>query len=366
MRQIKPELTDEFLKKGVDPDKVASGQPILINLFRELVESNAKLAYKNKDHLIFYRGQIEDFTNRAGTSSFYPTIYRGDYLKNNELRNRFDILKGSCKTLVSIFEDNQIEGYKVLKRKKYIQWSVLQHYDVCSTPLLDFTHSLRVACSFALTDNNGEFGYVYSFGLPYITNRISINSEHDLVNIRLLSICPPNALRPYFQEGYLAGTEDITTNYESKTELDFNNRLIVKYKIPNNKNFWGRGFNRIPKNSLYPDNDPIYELCKIVAEKAKRELKSGDLGDFLKEWSELEEYIQNKAGSDRHRYISIRDGLGSLLQSEIIPKDLYYQIERIRKFRNQLVHTPKKIEPTDVHKFLNLLIESKLELKKQF
>ena len=63
-----------------------------------------------------------------------------------------------------------------------------------------------------------------AFGLPYITNRISVNSEQDLVNVRLLSICPPDALRPYFQEGYLAGTDEVTTDYDSKDELDFTKR----------------------------------------------------------------------------------------------------------------------------------------------
>lgn len=72
-----------------------------------------------------------------------------------------------------------------------------------------------------MDDNNEEFGYVYVFGFPYITNRISRNSEHDLINVRLLSICPPTALRPYFQEGYLAGTDEVTTNFDSKSELDF-------------------------------------------------------------------------------------------------------------------------------------------------
>jgi len=60
---------------------------------------------------------------------------------------------------------------------------------------------LRVACSFATMDNENEFAYIFVFGLPYFTNRITINSEHDIINIRLLSICPPTALRPYFQEG---------------------------------------------------------------------------------------------------------------------------------------------------------------------
>lgn len=77
------------------------------------------------------------------------------------------------------------------------------------------------------------------FGFPYLTNRISFNSEHDIVNIRLLSICPPEAYRPHFQEGYLAGTDEITDNYERKIELDFNNRLIIKFELPVEKTFWG-------------------------------------------------------------------------------------------------------------------------------
>lgn len=81
--------------------------------------------------------------------------------------------------------------------------------------------------------------------MPYYINRISYNSEQDLVNIRLLSISPPKALRPYFQEGFLVGTEDITYNYgNDKDELDLNNRLIAKFKIPNNTEFWGSEFKK--------------------------------------------------------------------------------------------------------------------------
>jgi hypothetical protein len=44
--------------------------------------------------------------------------------------------------------------------------------------------------------------------------------QRDGKNVRLLSICPPDALRPCFQEGYLAGTGEVTTDYAlSKDDL---------------------------------------------------------------------------------------------------------------------------------------------------
>ncbi|WP_116770091.1 FRG domain-containing protein [Maribacter litoralis] len=364
MRSIEGKLTQEILDFiGGDPRTVASSNAFPIKTFRELVEKTAQLAYLNKDHLLFYRGQNSDYRNRGGSSTFYPSIYRGDYLQQREVNNRFDILNGACKSLTDLFVNQKVEGYKELKRKKYIQWSVLQHYEVCATPLLDFTHSLRVACSFALQDNNSDNAYIFVFGLPYITNRISVNSEHDLVNIRLLSICPPHALRPYFQEGYLVGTEDITTTYDSKSELDFNNRLIAKFEIPNSDDFWGESFDQIPKDSLYPDNDPIWELTKEIKDLADRELKAGDLGEFLKLWSELEETVVNKVKRRTDRFMSVREAIRLLYDQGQITKELLYEIDRLRKFRNQLVHTPKKVKPGMVQEFIVELERLNEEIK---
>ena len=364
MRSIEGKLTQEILDFiGGDPRTVASSNAFPIKTFRDLVEKTAQLAYLNKDHLLFYRGQNSDYRNRGGSSTFYPSIYRRDYLPQREVINRFDILNGACKILTDLFVDQKVEGYKELKRKKYIQWSVLQHYEVCATPLLDFTHSLRVACSFALQDNNSDNAYIFVFGLPYITNRISVNSEHDLVNIRLLSICPPHALRPYFQEGYLAGTEDITTTYDSKSELDFNNRLIAKFEIPNSDDFWGESFDQIPKKSLYPDNDPIWELTKEIKDLADRELKAGDLGEFLKLWSELEETIVNNVKKRTDRFMSVREAIRLLYDQGQITKELLYEIDRLRKFRNQVVHTPKKINPGMIQDFIFELERLNKEIK---
>lgn len=363
MRRIQPELTKELFDYFGDPNKIGSCEPFPVNTFRELVEHTAKLSFKNKDYLLFYRGQNADYKNKAGNSTFYPSIYRGDYLPMRELSYHFDILEGACKALIELFENEKIEGYRELKRRKAVQWSILQHYEVCTTPYLDFTQSLRVACSFATMDNTSDYAYIFVFGLPYLTNRITINSEHDLINIRLLSICPPTALRPYFQEGYLVGTDDITTNYESKTELDFNNRLIAKFKIPNNESFWGDGFNKIPKKSLYPDNDPIFDLCHRIKEITDRELKTGDLGEFLKLWTELEELMITMAGRKTNRVSGIREVLRSLNEQGVIDNEQSNQIDRLRNFRNTLVHTPKKITSKQLQHYLYSLDNTIKQIK---
>jgi hypothetical protein len=363
MRDIQPTLTEELLRHFGDNTKVGSGDAYRVNTFRELVEQTAKLSFKNKDHLLFYRGQAKDYRNKAGGSTFYPSIYRGEYVLHRDMRRKFDVLEGAGKALVDLFEQKEIEGFKELKRRKAVQWSVLQHYEVCDTPYLDFTHSLRVACSFATMENEQDHAYVFVFGLPYLTNRITINSEHDLVNIRLLSICPPTALRPYFQEGYLAGTDEITHNYEHKTELDFNRRLVAKFQIPTAKSFWGDGFDPIPKLSLYPNNDPIFHLCKEIKDLADKGLQTGDIGEFLQKWAELEEKLISHVGDSTSRYPTMLDAIRIVSRESKIDSGMAAKLDSLRRFRNDLVHNPKKLNANQLRDFLQILEEVSSEIR---
>jgi hypothetical protein len=365
MRAIEGKLTPDLLEfvEG-DPKLVANKDGFPVNRFRDLVMETARLSYLNKDHLLFYRGQTHDYRNRGNSSTFYPSIYRADYLAQRELDNRFRVLNGSCDALVKLFVDREINGFKEVKRRKFIQWSILQHYEVCSTPLLDFTHSLRVACSFALQNNILDKAYVYVFGLPYITNRITINSEHDLVNIRLLSICPPDALRPFFQEGYLAGTDDVTNEYDLKSELDFNNRLIAKFVIPNDGSFWGESFHQIPENSLYPDNDPIEQVCNEIKDQADRGLKPGDIGEFLKLWNHLEKLINKLAQIPTNRYYSFGEAQKYLFDNNIIEKDFFTLLDKLRRFRNLVVHNPDKVSGGTLISNISLIEEAILEFER--
>ena len=362
MQSITGKLPKELSEK-YDSKSISKSDPLLVNTFPELVAQVARLAYYNKDQLLFFRGQGNDYRNRADSSTFLPSIYRGDYVNKSELDYRFDNLEEACKQIVRKFEDEKVTGYTEFRRKKLIQWSIIQHYEVCPTPLIDFTQSLRVACSFAFLGNSSDFGYIFVFGLPYLTNRISSNSEEDIVNIRLLSITPPDALRPYYQEGYLAGTTDVTTDYESKSELDFNNRLIMKFKIPRKESFWGKDFNIIPETALYPQNDKILQICQEIKVGVGSYLKSTDIGNFLKEWNEIEKIILSKAKLTKRHY-SLREALKAIRETENIDDQLIWQIDHLRRFRNDLVHNIKDISSAAVGEYMHSLREVKLELKK--
>jgi len=354
MRQIHGNLTKE-LSKHTSTKEVGKDSGYPVKTFRKLVEQVAKLSYLNKDYLLFYRGQKNDYRNKANSSTFYPTIYRGDYVPQQELDFRFDKLESASKILSHLFKKSKIQGQYELRRKKYIQWSILQHYEVTETPLIDLTQSLRVACSFAQLWNDQKTAFVYVFGLPYYSNRISINSEHDLVNIRLLSITPPEALRPYFQEGYLVGTEDIANEYDNKGELDLNNRLIAKFEIPNNNRFWGADFKRIPETALYPKNDRINTICKEIGQEISMDLAPTELGNFLKIWTNFEQRIIKQARSYKRNVFTTRDAI-NILKWNSGDQNIYntmVQFDALRNFRNRLVHNPTEISNEELH--INLI-----------
>lgn len=354
MREIKPTLTPELDAHCRDVP-VWRVSPFPISTFRKLVEHVARLAYANRDQLLFFRGQNKDYQSKAGGTTLYPWIYREDALPIRELRHRFEMLDQAARLLADKFKTEDIEGHRELRRKRYIQWSILhQHSEVAATPLLDLTQSLRVACSFAQLRGTDSACYVYAVGLPYITNRISINSEQDIAIVRLLSICPPSALRPYFQEGYLAGTTDVTFDFDSKTELDFRNRLIAKFEIPRAKTFWRGGFEQIPETALLPKRDKILDLCNELKAELKDELRPGDLGEFIRDWSSLEDYLLTSARHLTQRNVSVREAISVLEKNGTLPSETARELESLRSFRNAIVHRPDTVRPAALREWLPL------------
>jgi hypothetical protein len=357
LQSIRPQLTKEISRHVRDRD-VWRAAPFEIANYRDLVEHVARLAYANRNHLLFFRGQDKDYQSKAEGSTLYPAIYRGDSVPHAELEVRFRQLEVAERILSRLFEERGIEGARDIARKTYIRWSILQHYEVVPTPLLDVTQALRVACSFAQLASTDPTCYVYVLGFPYPTNRISINSEEDIANIRLLSICPPAALRPYFQEGYMAGTPDIRTNFETKTELDFRNRLIAKFAIPRAQRFWNAGFEATPKTALYPPGDEVEILCQeVVAQLRAVRASQGGVGELLVEWGQLEERFLARARQLSERNISVRDALRVLVSNGTLTEDIAATLDRIRQVRNTAAHRPGRLADFEAEKALHELRE---------
>jgi hypothetical protein len=266
LQQKKEKLTDKNWAKPFLLDDILASNAKKIKTYDELVTDVAQIQHRNRNLTLYYRGQNIDF-KPFGETSILPSIYRkkkGE--KRLMLKSGFETLKNKAEELKKLFRESTIKyaGTSMLNKYPEIAWSLLQHYEVCDTPLLDLTHSLHVACSFAFDRNTGDTGIIYIIGMPWLTDSIGYNTYEELVNIKLLSVCPPQAQRPFFQEGYLAGP---FPNYKLNdvnrvTQFDFNRRLIAKFEIPiKTGNFWGDGFDRIPSAKLYQDNDEIKKIC---------------------------------------------------------------------------------------------------------
>jgi hypothetical protein len=336
-----------------DINNIAKSEGVLVRTYKDLVKEIAELSYLNPDFMLFFRGQAIDYKNKSSSTTLYPSIYREERLTKDELKYKLDVLSAASSLLVDKLEKQRIIGKLELKRKKQLQWSILQHYEVSPTPLLDITHSLRVACSFSALNNPNEFSYVYILALPYITGRISINSEYDLINIRLLSISPPQALRPFFQEGYLVGTEYICDEYENKAELDFNRRLLAKYKIPNSESFWGRSFNKIDESLLYPKSDIMFDICNEIKEELDYKVAAGNetIGGFLFKWNSLENILRTLNGGQ----YNTNQGLKYLKYNSELTDINFNKLDEIRKFRNKVVHEPNSITLNGLHQYDSML-----------
>lgn len=227
-----------------------------IQRFEDLVEAMAAIAFHNPEYALFFRGQRSDHRNTAGETSFYPTLYRpeaGGRLAGTELARRRTELDARAASLVALFKSSGMPGADKLASFPELSWSVLQHYEVCRTPLLDVTHSLRVAASFA-TESDGA-GYVYALALPHPTGTLTYSAEEELLMVRLLGICPPDAKRAYFQEGYLLGSFP-TVQARRGAHLDAGRRVVAKFRV-GGKRFWTDRFPAIPHDALYPEDDAL-------------------------------------------------------------------------------------------------------------
>lgn len=242
--------------------EVRISKPKIVKSFRELVGLIAKISYHNPHFSIFYRGQNKDYARKGGLSRVYPSSFRRQP-DNSTLEEITERLKKAEELFLKKSKSFFSHGYDKLVKYRELRWAILQHYEVCPTPLLDITHSLKAASSFALNNATDE-GVLLVFGFPYPYGSISYLVEEELLIVKLLSICPPQAMRPYYQEAYLVGTFPTSVDVEDMdAKLDVGRRLVAKF-ILKKKSFWDKDFQNIPDEALFPNNDPMRDICDEI------------------------------------------------------------------------------------------------------
>lgn len=223
-----------------------------------------------------FRGQTSDLRNAQENTTLKPSLFRPikgqSSLPNSDILNtRFLTLKNAEIELVRLYKNARMLGVERLKRHRILRWAILQHYEVCPTPLLDVTHSLRIAASFASQDATGHNAFLFVLAVPNLSGAITASAEAGLQIIRLASVCPPTAVRPHIQEGYLLGEYPEMFDHDQKElyahhEIDFGRRLLAKFCF-NPTIFWRSDtFPKVAKRALYPSRkrDPLLDLAENV------------------------------------------------------------------------------------------------------
>jgi len=127
-----------------------------------------------------------------------------------------------------------------------------------------------IAASFASLPARDE-GFIFVLGVPNLSGGVTASNEAGVQIIRLSSACPPSAVRPHIQEGYLLGEYPELSGFEQKEfyqpyEIDFGLRLVAKFGF-DPQSFWKRDtFPMVKKRELYPppDVDPLFKLTLEV------------------------------------------------------------------------------------------------------
>jgi len=244
----------------------------VVSSYVELLTKVASLSYHNLRFQLLFRGQKTEYKmgDNANTSDLYPSILRQFVPRKDErnktLEHEFGLLKNAEQLLIEQIPRRDLIENQILR------WAILQHYEVCKTPLLDVSASLQSAFTFAI-GVRGE-GWLYVLAFPQLTGGVSVSVESKTQVINLSQICPPKALRPHFQQGLLASDyPEIRSQEQSHGQRgmrgnNFSARLLTKFKLQNCHAWSSEGFTPTPDELLFPNAiDPWYNLTQRVRDK---------------------------------------------------------------------------------------------------
>jgi hypothetical protein len=254
---------------------IVAADPMQVKTFAEMTDMVAKLAWFNKSHVLFFRGQTKEYKIGNRFPTIYPTYFRKYIKKEMSEQELKDILSEKQEELKEKNHNRKprFHGASSVFGNLHIRWALLQHYNICDTPLIDVTQSLHVASSFALEHKDEKYadckGIIYVLALPWPSKNYHNNKEEDIYLVRLAGVAPPQAKRPYRQEAFAVMSTDVDIKQFDRLErYDFAKRLVCKFEINNSNEFWGDYLKPLPESFLVPRDDIFYDFMKNEVESS--------------------------------------------------------------------------------------------------
>ena len=248
-----------------------------VSSYQDLLKKIAALNFYNSSLHLYYRGQDHDYqvvrdkSKVPIRSNLYPKILRNLPSRKGErsarIAQRTDVLRKAD----SIVRSELSDGY--IHRHRLVRWAILQHYEVCATPLLDVTSSLQIALSFAVP-TSGTDGFLFVLGLPHQSGPISTSVESMTQIVDLAKICPPQVTRPHFQSAafladYPLGLDiDDLVQKAPRVDANFACRLLTKFRLIGLASWQSQGFVATGKTILFPNAEDELFPCMERFRKA--------------------------------------------------------------------------------------------------
>ena len=296
MRDLSQEIvwsySEDKPEGGWGKCQVRKTKGVEVENYADLAAKIAAIQFRNSNYVLLFRGQNYDHRlddSSKQNSTIRPTLFRRDKGYgvdhwNELIRGRYKNLNSAESQLIQKWRNRKFEFLSKLERSAVMRWSILQHYEVCDTPLLDVTHSLRIAASFASLNNPSgkteadvaddsmvDEAFIMVLAVPQISGGVTTCAYEEMQTLRLSSICPPTAIRANLQEGYLIGEYPELQTFDQKMkyelpETDFGKRLLAKFRFTP-KTFWAESdvFPQVFKQALYPnDSDELFDICNSI------------------------------------------------------------------------------------------------------
>jgi len=248
---------------------VISTSPLVPNNYSELCDLVAKLAYFNRRYVLFFRGQDKEYKFKSRFPTIYPNYFRKLLMKQNpadQLKKVLDENSNKLKRKIHV-RKIRFHGSFYVVGNELLRFALLQHYEICDTPLIDLTQSLYVAASFALLPPVGEDERGYREGIVYVialprNNKIYRDDVSDNIFLtNLVGITPPQAKRPYRQEAYSVTSSNLNLELIGDiSHFDLAGRVVCKFKVNNSDEFWNCGMNPMTREFLLPEDDKFFDF----------------------------------------------------------------------------------------------------------